>query len=293
MNRTWPRFHGNVGALFEQEGQADRCGGTFRSLVNNTPMMQATYSGTALGKPDSCPSRIRIGTAGWSIPHSIAPQFSGEGSGLARYSSRFDAVEINSSFYRFHKPETYARWARTVPDNFRFSVKLPKLVSHEQSLVGTDAVLGRFLDDAGHLGEKLGPILLQLPGTLAFDATIVDAFLVHLRRRFTGFVACEPRHPSWFRRDATKLLKDMAVARVAADPAVVPEAAMPGADMTLLYFRLHGSPRMYYSRYGSDRVEALAKLIEKEKHAERWCILDNTAEGAAIHDAMILLGRWA
>ena len=82
------------------------------------------------------PFCVRIGCAGWTIPTEHSAVFGGEGTHLQRYASRFSCVEINSSFYRPHRTTTYARWAASVPDNFRFSVKLPKTITHEQRLQG-------------------------------------------------------------------------------------------------------------------------------------------------------------
>lgn len=75
---------------------------------------------------------IRLGTAGWAIPRRFADTFPAVGSALERYAAIFLAVEINSTFYRLHKPETYARWASAVPDGFRFAAKLPKVITHER-----------------------------------------------------------------------------------------------------------------------------------------------------------------
>src|SRR6188768_857106 len=88
--------------------------------------------------------RIRIGTAGWSLYKPPAGRFPGTGSHLERYAAMFDAVEINSSFYRPHKPETYARWAASVPAGFRFAVKLPKAITHERRLVECRDLVERF-----------------------------------------------------------------------------------------------------------------------------------------------------
>src|SRR5690349_23923685 len=119
--------------------------------------------------------KVRVGTAGWSIPARFADAFPGTGSHLERYARRFDAAEINSSFYRPHRPETYARWAASVPDGFRFAVKVPREVTHRRRLAGAADVLDRFLGEAGALGEKLGPLLVQLPPSLAFDAATAEA----------------------------------------------------------------------------------------------------------------------
>src|SRR4051794_13597269 len=106
---------------------------------------------------------VRIGTAGWSIPAAFADHFPAQGTNLERYAARFSAVEINSSFHRPHRPATYARWAASVGPDFRFAVKLPKVITHAARLVDVDAALDRFVAEINGLGAKLGPLLVQLP----------------------------------------------------------------------------------------------------------------------------------
>ena len=237
-------------------------------------------------------SPIRIGTAGWSIPKEYADAFPTEGTHLERYARRFPAVEINSSFYRPHRPTTYARWAESVPEGFRFSVKVPKAATHERRLAGAEDVIDAFLAEATQLGDTLGPLLVQLPPSLAFSAEVAAAFFAALRDRFAGAVALEPRHRTWFAPAAERLLTQHRIARVAADPAVVPEAAEPGGWDGLVYYRLHGSPKMYYSAYSAEYLEALASRLELAAHsAEVWCIFDNTAAFAATGNAMEVMGR--
>jgi uncharacterized protein YecE (DUF72 family) len=231
--------------------------------------------------------RLYIGTASWNIPSQHAAAFPPDGSHLARYAARLPAVEINSSFYRPHRPATYARWAATVPDGFRFAVKIPKEITHTLRLVGAEAPLSRFLGEAGQLGPKLGPLLLQLPPSLSFDVGTIEAFLALLRGRFDGAVVCEPRHPSWFDGAADALLARHGIPRVAADPPPAPGAARPGGWPGLRYWRLHGAPRMYYSPYEPERLARLAALLRRPG-AETWVIFDNTAEGAAWADALSL-----
>jgi uncharacterized protein YecE (DUF72 family) len=232
----------------------------------------------------------RVGCAGWSIPKEHAGRFPEEGSHLTRYAQRFPAVEVNSCFYRSHLPSTYARWATQTPADFAFSVKVPKEVTHECRLVKADEPLNRFLDETAALGAKRGPILVQLPPSLAFKAKIVGEFFTGLRRQYDGEVACEPRHVSWFAPEPERLLARFAVARVAADPSVVSQATEPGGWSGLVYFRLHGSPRMYYSAYPAQRLADVANsLVETAGTAETWCIFDNTALGAATEDALTVL----
>lgn len=234
---------------------------------------------------------LRIGTAGWSISASDAEAFPKEGSRLERYASRFNAVEINSSFHRRHRASTYARWASVTPEDFRFSVKLPRIVTHDQQLVGVDNHLEEFRADVTHLSTKLGPILVQIPPSLAFEHVVASDFFLSLRERFTGPIAFEPRHASWFGNEATNLLVSHRIHRVAADPEPVlgVGASEPGADVSLVYFRLHGSPRIYYSGYGEVRLMAIARAILAARASIVWCSLDNTASGAAIGDALTLI----
>ena len=231
-----------------------------------------------------------IGTAGWQIPRAVADAFATEGSTLTRYAGRFPVVEINSTFYRAHRAQTFVRWAETTPPGFRFSVKLSKLITHERRLVDAAAPLDQFLAEVANLGGKLGPLLVQLPPSLAFDAEVAARFFGLLRDRHPGEVACEPRHVSWFADDADQLLAGMRVARVAADPARAPEAARPGGWTGLAYWRLHGSPRMYYSAYTPEQLDDLAVQL-KAARGSAWCIFDNTTSGAAAADALALSDR--
>jgi uncharacterized protein YecE (DUF72 family) len=233
-------------------------------------------------------SAVRVGCAGWSIPTAQAAEFPAGGTHLERYAQRFPVVEINSSFYRPHRPATYARWAAATPDGFRFAVKVPKEITHKRKLLNWEEPLERFLEEAGNLGEKLGPLLVQLPPRLQFDAGTAAAFFAGLRQRFTRGVVCEPRHPSWFTPEGEALLAGYQVGRVAADPAAVPAAAEPGGWQGLVYYRLHGSPRVYYSAYSSEYLDALALRL---RSTGGWCIFDNTAEGAATADALALQQR--
>ena len=233
-------------------------------------------------------SRVRAGCAGWSLPRPLWPEFPAAGTHLQRYAARFNAVEINSSFYRPHQSGTYARWADSVPDNFRFSVKLPKTITHQQRLADCDAMLDTFLAQVTCLGERLGCLLVQLPPSLAFDAGTVKAFLAALRERHGGPVALEPRHASWFAPPADALLDACRIGRVLADPLVDQAGRAPGGFAGLVYVRLHGSPRMYYSAYERAFLDALVVRLEiaAASGANVWCIFDNTAEGAAVADAL-------
>ncbi len=238
-----------------------------------------------------------IGTAGWRIPRESTAAFPGDGQLLERYARQFACVEINSSFYRPHRLETYARWASMTPPHFRFAVKLPRTITHAARLRDTREPLRAFLDETAGLGGKRGVLLVQLPPSLAYEAPVAHAFFDLLRAFTDSPVACEPRHASWFEADADSALARLRISRVAVDPASRPAAARPGGWLgpasdgagALLYFRWHGSPRVYWSRYGHTWLARQAALLaDWPEHALPWVIFDNTASGAATANTLEL-----
>lgn len=226
---------------------------------------------------------IRIGTAGWSVPGKQKD----EGSHLSCYARALACVEINSSFYRAHRESTWARWAADTPEDFRFSIKAPKTITHELKLRHAQQPLREFFAQIEPVRRKAGPILFQLPPSLAFDEAVARQFVTGLRAVYDGSAVLEPRHPSWFTAAADSLLRESALARAAADPPKGgPEASRPGGDPSLAYFRLHGSPRMYYSAYDDAFLERFAAQIRG--CAQAWVIFDNTAHGHAFGNAVRL-----
>jgi uncharacterized protein YecE (DUF72 family) len=245
-------------------------------------------------------SNIHIGTAGWTLPKDHVPAFPPPGDAklthLQRYAHRLHCVEINSSFHRPHMRKTWERWAATTPPNFRFSVKIPRTITHEAKLANTGALLQTFLDQATGLGAKLGPLLIQLPPSLAFDEPLARDFLTTFRELHPASeltanqAALEPRHASWFTPAADRLLRSFAIARVAADPPKgSPRAATPGGAQHLHYYRLHGAPRTYYSPYTDSDLTHIAHTLRTTPPATSlWVIFDNTALGHATANALHL-----
>lgn len=186
---------------------------------------------------------VYVGCAGWSLPREHWPAFGVEGTHLQRYATQLNAVEINSSFYRPHAVKTYARWAQNVAPGFKFSVKVPKLITHEMRLQNCELMLDQFLAQSTGLGKALGCLLIQLPPSFAFDEPIVRSFFEMLRKRYSGFAVIEPRHESW--RDAQDLLVAYKIGRVAADPSPIVGGDIPSGWAGIRYWRLHGSPRIY------------------------------------------------
>ncbi len=211
-----------------------------------------------------------------------------EGTHLERYAAALPCVEINSSFYRPHQPKTWARWAAATPEGFRFAVKAPKAATHTAKLVNTGAVLAEFFAQVAGVGEKLGPVLFQLPPRLAFDEGVAREFFATVRELHTGLAVLEPRHESWFTPEVSRLLREYEVARAAADPPKGSAlAARPAGWTGLRYFRWHGAPRTYWSDYPPEQLAALAAEI-RTTETETWVVFDNTAQGHAFRNALEL-----
>jgi uncharacterized protein YecE (DUF72 family) len=244
--------------------------------------------------PDTCnTASLFIGCAGWSVPSAVGRFFPPEGSHLERYAAVFPAVEINTSFYRPHRPATYAKWRDAVPAGFRFAVKIPKAITHERRLRHAEEALAAFLDEALHLGDKLGCLLLQLPPSLRYDGPAARDFLAFLRSLTDVPLACEARHATWFTQQAADMLREFDAAQVIADPKVA-ELPASARRAGLAYIRLHGSPKMYYSPYDEAFLDRLEREIRAylDEGKQVWCVFDNTADGAAQPNALSLLERF-
>lgn len=235
--------------------------------------------------------RIRVGCAGWALRKESQPLFPSTGTHLERYAQRLPAVEVNSCFYRSHRATTWARWAASTPAGFRFSCKIPKEITHHLRLRHATEPLEQFLNEVSHLGDRVGPLLIQLPPSLPFRTDLVRGFLQELRERYRGQAACEPRHDSWFTAEVDALLREFRIAGVAADPPRSPLGLSPFGDRVLQYFRLHGSPTIYRSPYSPEYLRKLASRLMEASKPDRqvWCIFDNTADGHALFNALSML----
>jgi uncharacterized protein YecE (DUF72 family) len=163
--------------------------------------------------------------------------------------------------------------------DFAFSVKVPRAVTHECGLRGCTRELLGFIDQARGLGEKLGVLLVQLPPSLEFDARIARAFFGELQGNSSAAIACEPRHATWFTSEVESLFERLGIARVAADPPRGARGGEPGGSPDLAYYRLHGTPEVYYSAYSADVLERIAAELRAAPRPGRsvWCVFDNTA----------------
>lgn len=238
-------------------------------------------------------ANVYIGTAAWNIPFSQKMHFPFQGSHLEKYASCLKSVEINSSFYKTHKVNTFERWRDSVPDDFKFSVKLFKFFTHEQRLrIGalnpSDPTLRQVLEGPLALKEKLGVLLVQLPPSLNLELASAENFFTQLRDIYSGPLALEPRHSTWETAEARELMKRFRVSPVIADPQVIENEI--SAEESLIYYRLHGSPLVYKSNYILPRLKKYARDIKTFARTVQnvWCIFDNTTYGYATANALSL-----
>lgn len=162
---------------------------------------------------------------------------------------------------------------------------MPRSITHESRLRRTAAEVSRFYSEIGHLKPKLAAVLVQLPPSLEYSPASVRSFFGGVPRVRGTVVTCEPRHISWFSKRADEALDRLEVSRVAADPVRCAGADAPGGAHRFAYFRWHGSPKMYYSKYSDVQLAAFAVKVKSSEAKDAWCIFDNTARYAAWDDA--------
>ncbi|AAM42024.1 DUF72 domain-containing protein [Xanthomonas campestris] len=234
---------------------------------------------------------IRIGISGWRYARwrgTFYPTGLAQRRELAYAGRCFPSVEINGSFYSLQRPESYQSWHDETPDDFVFAVKGPRFVTHMKRLRDCEQALANFFASGVlRLGEKLGPILWQLPPTLRFDDAVLDAFLSSLprdteaalalaRKRDTTLMhgrtalsidrkrplrhALEMRHPSFCDPSCMKLLRKHKVGVVVADTAgKFPYLEDVTADF--VYLRLHGDAQLYASGYSDHALDRWGERI--------------------------------
>ncbi len=233
---------------------------------------------------------LHVGTSGWSYPHWSGPFYPEDvkpARFLEYYTTQFDCVELNASFYRLPAPKTVEGWARRTPENFRFCAKVSRFITHRKRLVETAEPLERFLAVFEPLRGRLGPFLVQLPPSLRFDPSVATAFLEELDRYRDRYAfALEARHASWFTPEALGLLARHGVASVLADSGGrFPE----GADATgpLVYLRFHGPDGRYTRPYTREALAAHARRIRAwlSEGRQVWAFFNNDTDAHAVFNA--------
>lgn len=243
--------------------------------------------------PGRC-SSLRIGTSGWSYAHwrgVLYPQEAKPAEFLALYAGVFSTVELNASFYRMQRAETFRRQAAAVPEGFLFAVKAHRSITHEKRLEGVQTGWREFVSTAAALGGKLGPVLLQFPPSFRCRLDLLEAFLDGHRRAFgqAPRLAFEFRHGSWFEAGAMELLRAHGAAMVVADSSRYPQAPLePVAPF--VYLRFHGPEALFASSYSDQQLRKWADRIHGWIGAglDVYAYFNNDAGGCAVRNALRL-----
>jgi len=230
---------------------------------------------------------LYVGTSGWQYRHwrnTFYPRGVAQSEWLRHFAQRFATVELNNSFYRLPERATFEHWREGTPDDFVFAVKMSRYLTHIRRLREAEEPVGRFLERARGLGDKLGPVLLQLPPTLRADlgrlADTLDRFPSGVR------VAVEPRDDSWFGDGLRSLLEERGAALVLADSPRRTTPAWRTADWGFVRFHEgRATPRPCYGeRALTTWAERIASLWAAG--ADVFCYFNNDARACAIRDAV-------
>jgi uncharacterized protein YecE (DUF72 family) len=241
-------------------------------------------------------NNLFIGTSGWDYSdwkNIFYPQKLPDFEKLSFYSKFFNTVEINSTFYHFPRESSYKKWFLSVPDNFLFALKAPKLITHIKKLRKIKTVLKQFLDGAFLLEEKLGPILFQFPPSFKENNfEILESFiqkeLLKLILAKKVKIAFEFRDKSWFQEKTYNLLKNYKICLTISDSSKFPKTEVLTSDF--VYYRLHGPTILFASKYSKKEIENLAKKIKNWQRENRdiFVYFNNDVSGFAIENALEL-----
>jgi uncharacterized protein YecE (DUF72 family) len=234
---------------------------------------------------------LRIGTSGWSYDHWVGgfyPERTAAAARLGVYAETFDSVEINNTFYSLPDETTVAEWRRQVPDGFRFAVKASRYLTHMKKLKEPQEPLQRLLDRVAPLGDKLGPLLFQLPPNWRVDHRRLEAFLDLLPkgRRY----AFELRDPSWHDAAVRRLLEGKGAAFCIFDIGGERSPVLVTTDF--VYLRLHGPGAAYRGSYDGRTLFGWARRCQGwlADGLDVYCYFDNDEKAFAPKDARRLKG---
>lgn len=229
---------------------------------------------------------LRTGTSGWQYRDwrgGLYPASLAQRRWLEWYSQAFSTVEVNASFYRLPQVESFAAWKDATPADFVFSVKMSRILTHQKRLSDPKEPVERFLSRARALGDKLGPVLVQLPPSLRADVPRLEQMLECFPASVS--VALEPRHESWFSDDAYALMREHDCALCLADdqgPKTPLVATAPWG-----YLRLHQGRGRSHPSYASAALSAWARRVASlwPTEATVYVYFNNDPGGAAPYDA--------
>jgi uncharacterized protein YecE (DUF72 family) len=230
--------------------------------------------------------RLRIGTSGWNYRHwreVLYPPGVAQRRWLEHYASEFDTVEVNATFYRLLPESAFEGWRTRTPEEFAFALKVSRPITHYKKLAHCEKELSQFLSRARLLGDRLGPLLLQLPPRSPCELSVLREFLARLPDDCR--YAFEFRDESWLCDSVYRLLREKGAALVRVSAPRYPDADVVTADFH--YLRMHGDKRLYSSKYSEATLGGWADLITgwAQGGGDVYVYFNNDARGYAVEDA--------
>lgn len=199
------------------------------------------------------------------------------------YCRHFQTIELNTTFYRFPRVEFLNSWYTQSPDDFTFAVKAPRLITHYKRFRDARQYLGDFYRAVRNgLKHKLGPVLFQFPGSFAFDENRLEKLVRLTSPSFSNVF--EFRHESWWNEKVLSRFAEANLILSGMDHPALPADVVHTS--TVLYYRFHGTPHLYISKYANESLENIAREIQGKENLETvYVFFNNTAEGSAIANA--------
>jgi len=237
--------------------------------------------------------KFHIGTSGWSYKDWIEifyPKRLKAADWLSYYATIFNCTEINSSFYRLPQKQTVISWIKKVPKDFLFCPKMSRYLTHIKRLKEPEEPLDRFFSIFEPMKKQMGPVLIQLPGTAAFDHDVAENLYCLLKQKFSLYkFAIEVRHLSWMTENSYALMEKYDIAFVMSHSG----DHFPYAEVITsknIYFRFHGPGSLYNTKYDDETMEKYAALSKKwlDKGHDLWIFFNNDWFGYGIDNALSL-----
>jgi uncharacterized protein YecE (DUF72 family) len=233
--------------------------------------------------------QIHVGCSGWVYKHwrgIFYPDGLPQKRWFERYAEDFDTVEINASFYRLPLASTFEGWRDKGPPGFHYAVKVNRFITHMKKLLDCRTEVARFVELARPLGDKLGPLLYQLPPSLHKDLERLETFLGWLPNDLDQVV--EFRHKSWYDEEVLALLDRYGIGFVTHDLKGLKSPRW--ASGRTAYVRFHGAAGKYWGRYSDEGLTEWTDWCIEQSRLGRsvWCYFNNDIHGHAIEDARTL-----
>ena len=230
-----------------------------------------------------------IGTSGWHYEHwrgSFYPEKLPKANWLEFYAGHFITVELNNSFYRLPSEDAFAAWRDSSPANFTFAVKVSRFITHIKRLRDTGEAVDKFITRAKILGDKLGPLLYQLPPNMHRNDERLESFLSTLPQGLKHVI--EFRHQSWLEEEVFQILHKYNTGFCVFDMPSISCPLVATADFA--YIRFHGSIGLYSSCYSDEELAAWAKRLSNLARNLKaiYIYFNNDAEAFAVENAITL-----